>query len=145
MFNENHIIWFYIASQCIPPQHVEYSRLHNCHDRVKWKQTKGQNSHLLSSSLFSSLLAVLQIEGINVKSLRAFRVLRPLRLLSSIPSKSRKFKLLQKIIIDGNSLKFTVISNISTVEENISLYVVIKEARFYSNLVKIRLVDWLYH
>ena len=107
MFNENHIIWFYIASQCIPPQHVEYSRLHNCHDRVKWKQTKGQNSHLLSSSLFSSLLAVLQIEGINVKSLRAFRVLRPLRLLSSIPSKSRKFKLLQKIIIDGNSLKFT--------------------------------------
>merc|ERR1719471_2858767 len=36
--------------------------------------------------LFSSLLAVLQIEGINVKSLRAFRVLRPLRLLSSIPS-----------------------------------------------------------
>ena len=107
MFNENHIIWFYIASQCVPPQHVEYSRLHNCHDRVKWKQTKGQNSHLLSSSLFSSLLAVLQIEGINVKSLRAFRVLRPLRLLSSIPSKSRKFKLLQKMIIDGNSLKFT--------------------------------------
>ena len=38
-------------------------------------------------SLFSSLLAVMQIEGVNVKSLRAFRVLRPLRLLSSIPSK----------------------------------------------------------
>jgi len=36
--------------------------------------------------LFSSLLAVLQIKGLNVKSLRAFRVLRPLRLLSSIPS-----------------------------------------------------------
>jgi len=36
--------------------------------------------------LFSSLLAVMQIEGVNVKSLRAFRVLRPLRLLSSIPS-----------------------------------------------------------
>jgi len=36
--------------------------------------------------LFSSLLAVLQIQGLNVKSLRAFRVLRPLRLLSSIPS-----------------------------------------------------------
>ena len=80
-----------------------------------------------------------------MKSLRAFRVLRPLRLLSSIPSKSRKFKLLQKTIIDGNSLKFTVISNISTVEENISLNVEIKEARFYSNLVQIRLVDWLYH
>ena len=29
----------------------------------------------------------MQIEGVNVKSLRAFRVLRPLRLLSSIPSK----------------------------------------------------------
>jgi len=36
--------------------------------------------------LLSSLLAVLQIQGLNVKSLRAFRVLRPLRLLSSIPS-----------------------------------------------------------
>jgi voltage-dependent calcium channel L type alpha-1D len=36
--------------------------------------------------LFSALLAQLQIEGFDVKALRAFRVLRPLRLLSSIPS-----------------------------------------------------------
>ena len=37
--------------------------------------------------LVSSILAVLQIEGFDVKALRAFRVLRPLRLISGVPSK----------------------------------------------------------
>jgi len=36
--------------------------------------------------LFSAVLATLKIEGFDVKALRAFRVLRPLRLLSSVPS-----------------------------------------------------------
>jgi len=36
--------------------------------------------------LFSAVLASLEIEGFDVKALRAFRVLRPLRLLSSVPS-----------------------------------------------------------
>merc|ERR1719340_418400 len=36
--------------------------------------------------LISSILAVLQIEGSDVKALRAFRVLRPLRLISGVPS-----------------------------------------------------------
>merc|ERR1719264_1842160 len=36
--------------------------------------------------LVSSILAVLQIEGFDVKALRAFRVLRPLRLISGVPS-----------------------------------------------------------
>jgi len=36
--------------------------------------------------LISSILAVLQIEGFDVKALRAFRVLRPLRLISGVPS-----------------------------------------------------------
>ena len=88
--------------------------------------------HFLSWSLFSSLLAVLQIEGINVKSLRAFRVLRPLRLLSSIPSKSRKFKLLQKIIIDGNSWKFRVILTISTTEENMYIKNINQRSKVFS-------------
>merc|ERR1719209_2691280 len=36
--------------------------------------------------LVSSILAVLQIEAFDVKALRAFRVLRPLRLISGVPS-----------------------------------------------------------
>jgi len=33
------------------------------------------------------VLSTLEIEGFNVKALRAFRVLRPLRLVSGVPSK----------------------------------------------------------
>ena len=40
--------------------------------------------------LISSILAVLQIEGFDVKALRAFRVLRPLRLISGVPSIKKK-------------------------------------------------------
>ena len=36
--------------------------------------------------MISEVLAVLQIEGFDVKALRAFRVLRPLRLISGVPS-----------------------------------------------------------
>merc|ERR1719507_204829 len=36
--------------------------------------------------LVSEVLAILQIEGFDVKALRAFRVLRPLRLISGVPS-----------------------------------------------------------
>ena len=36
--------------------------------------------------VISSVLAALQIEGFDVKALRAFRVLRPLRLISGVPS-----------------------------------------------------------
>ena len=35
----------------------------------------------------STILSTLQIEGFDVKALRAFRVLRPLRLVSGVPSK----------------------------------------------------------
>lgn len=37
--------------------------------------------------LGSTILALLAIEGFDVKALRAFRVLRPLRLISGVPSK----------------------------------------------------------
>ena len=38
-------------------------------------------------SVVSTILSTLQIEGFDVKALRAFRVLRPLRLVSGVPSK----------------------------------------------------------
>jgi hypothetical protein len=39
-------------------------------------------------SVISTILSTLQIEGFDVKALRAFRVLRPLRLVSGVPSKT---------------------------------------------------------
>ena len=47
------------------------------------------NSLFYSTSfrLVSTILSTLQIEGFDVKALRAFRVLRPLRLVSGVPSK----------------------------------------------------------
>ncbi len=38
-------------------------------------------------SMISILLSLIKIEGFDVKALRAFRVLRPLRLVSGVPSK----------------------------------------------------------
>ena len=66
-------------------------------------------------SLFSSMLAVMQIEGVNVKSLRAFRVLRPLRLLSSIPSKKTQNQSIKIKHCDGNYIQnFLQIGRISS-------------------------------
>ena len=41
---------------------------------------------ILYYRMISEVLAILQIEGFDVKALRAFRVLRPLRLISGVPS-----------------------------------------------------------
>jgi hypothetical protein len=49
---------------------------------------------LLFFRVISSILASLQIEGFDVKALRAFRVLRPLRLISGVPSKLNFFHFL---------------------------------------------------
>ena len=105
MCDENYCLRVLPSSNSLSEEHVEHSRLHNCNDWVSSANitTKSVNFHVFDSNLFvtvltlhsdfyyprlfSSLLAVMQIEGVNVKSLRAFRVLRPLRLLSSIPSK----------------------------------------------------------
>ena len=38
-------------------------------------------------------LQILEIKGVDAKALRAFRVLRPLRFLSGIPSKAAAFDL----------------------------------------------------
>ena len=39
------------------------------------------------SSVVSTILDLVKIKGFDVKALRAFRVLRPLRLVSGVPSK----------------------------------------------------------
>ena len=49
------------------------------------------------SSVISTILSTLQIEGFDVKALRAFRVLRPLRLVSGVPSKLSR-------LLNGNSI-----------------------------------------
>ena len=51
-------------------------------------------------------LTILEIKGVDAKALRAFRVLRPLRFLSGIPSKSTTFHL-------AKFLRLTKIGNIS--------------------------------
>lgn len=43
---------------------------------------------ILFGSMISTVLSNLMKEGFDVKALRAFRVLRPLRLVSGVPSKS---------------------------------------------------------
>ena len=43
--------------------------------------------HSLYSSVVSTILDLVKIKGFDVKALRAFRVLRPLRLVSGVPSK----------------------------------------------------------
>lgn len=44
------------------------------------------------SSMISTVLNMIQIEGFDVKALRAFRVLRPLRLVSGVPSNFMLYK-----------------------------------------------------
>ena len=76
-----------------------HTRAHNMINQ-SWSYTFNHNACVLESNvnrptnvsflarLVSSILAVLQIEGFDVKALRAFRVLRPLRLISGVPSKN---------------------------------------------------------
>ena len=46
-----------------------------------------RNLIFLYSSVVSTILDLVKIKGFDVKALRAFRVLRPLRLVSGVPSK----------------------------------------------------------
>ena len=45
------------------------------------------NNHLSHFRVVSTILDLVKIKGFDVKALRAFRVLRPLRLVSGVPSK----------------------------------------------------------
>ena len=50
-------------------------------------KSKSNILHSLYSSVVSTILDLVKIKGFDVKALRAFRVLRPLRLVSGVPSK----------------------------------------------------------
>lgn len=54
--------------------------------------------------MISTVLNMIQIEGFDVKALRAFRVLRPLRLVSGVPSKL-KLETKSKIFIHDQLIK----------------------------------------
>lgn len=54
---------------------------------VKVRNMKNETYFLFLCRLLSSALSNLMKEGFDVKALRAFRVLRPLRLVSGVPSK----------------------------------------------------------
>ena len=45
-------------------------------------------SCLVLIGFFDMLMSSLDVEGVDAKALRAFRVLRPLRLVSGVPSES---------------------------------------------------------
>ena len=47
------------------------------------------NRFLIKSRFLSVILAQYKIQGFDVKSLRAFRVIRPLKLVNGVPSKYR--------------------------------------------------------
>ena len=51
------------------------------------RRANNKLSLIVFSRVVSTILSTLQIEGFDVKALRAFRVLRPLRLVSGVPSK----------------------------------------------------------
>ena len=55
MYYEDPCVWFHIASKFVPPQHVEYSRLHNCHDRVSWFSFASCNSFTCDTLVCSRL------------------------------------------------------------------------------------------
>ena len=58
-------------------------------------------------------LTILEIKGVDAKALRAFRVLRPLRFLSGIPSKSTPFYSAENLNLIGNiSMYYPMIINI---------------------------------
>ena len=56
-------------------------------------------------------LTILEIKGVDAKALRAFRVLRPLRFLSGIPSKSTTFHLAKFLRLTNNWKYFKVLPN----------------------------------
>jgi hypothetical protein len=60
---------------------------------------KYKNLFLIFCRLLSSALSHLRMEGFDVKALRAFRVLRPLRLVSGVPSEYMHLRVLLQIEI----------------------------------------------
>ncbi len=91
MRDENHSLRVLATSNSLFTECLEPSRLHHCHDRVGAALSplciiSSGKMDFLFYSVISTILSTLQIEGFDVKALRAFRVLRPLRLVSGVPS-----------------------------------------------------------
>lgn len=71
--------------------------------------TKISSPHLPFCSIISQVLSSIQHKGFDVKALRAFRVLRPLRLVSRAPSKSFIWCFTQVFCVVFISSKFTLL------------------------------------
>lgn len=108
MYYENYCLWVYDASRCLFEEWMEFTRFYNCSYRVSFfiihlfflLSTCFCIIHLFfflshmcniwrffPFSMISTALSTLTRDSFDVKALRAFRVLRPLRLVSGVPSK----------------------------------------------------------
>lgn len=92
MLYENYRVRLYDACRLVPAERVEFARFFYCCYRVSINiflsiLLVGQNECMyMFHSMISIALQRIMKEGFDVKALRAFRVLRPLRLVSGVPS-----------------------------------------------------------
>ena len=104
MCDEDYSVWLLATSDGLPTERLEFARFHHRHDRVRRRLKLHRFNSFVTTlvcsffpsfcSVVSTILSTLEIEGFDVKALRAFRVLRPLRLVSGVPSKtSRRLKI----------------------------------------------------
>ena len=90
MHDEDYSPGFHPTPECLPEECLEHSRLYYCDDRVsntEYLRAVLMTSFYLISRVVSTILSTMKIDQFDVKALRAFRVLRPLRLVSGVPSK----------------------------------------------------------
>ena len=78
MYPKDHSIWVFRSQELIFEDRLEPHRLRCCGIRV----FNIKNNH------DCRIMEVLPFSSISLKSLRAFRILRPLRSINAIPSKS---------------------------------------------------------
>lgn len=98
--NEDRSVWVCGALWCLSAQRLELIRFYNCSYRVSFEPFNiclifyffltDCDTLLFRCRMLSTALSNLMKEGFDVKALRAFRVLRPLRLVSGVPSTYRK-------------------------------------------------------
>ena len=81
-------------SECLPEKRLESPRFHHCCSRVSRvvfsRSAQGSSAECQTSILCRFLSVILikyDVQGFDVKSLRAFRVIRPLKLVNGVPSK----------------------------------------------------------
>ena len=78
------------ASECLSTKWLEYARFYYCRRRVRALPDVASHAHPLVPSRFLSVILIkYDVQGFDVKSLRAFRVIRPLKLVNGVPSNDR--------------------------------------------------------